>query len=56
MICSALGEDAVTHETCKKWFQRFRNSDFDLSDRKVFHRFHRPERIQKAGRWVKAPN
>ena len=33
MICSALGEGAVTHKTCKKWFQRFRNVDFDLSDR-----------------------
>ena len=34
MICSALGEVAVTHKTCKKWFQRFRNGNFDLSDRK----------------------
>ena len=31
MICSALGEGAVTYKTCKKWFQRFRNGDFDLS-------------------------
>ena len=33
MICSALGEGAMTHKTSKKWFQRFRNSDFDLHDR-----------------------
>ena len=33
IICSALGESALTHKTCKKWFQRFRNGDFDLSYR-----------------------
>ena len=33
MTCSALGEGAVTHKTCKKWFQRCRNGDFDHSDR-----------------------
>ena len=33
MICSALGEGAMTHKTSKKWFQRFRNGDFDLHDR-----------------------
>ena len=30
MICSALGEGAVTNKICKKQFQRFRNGDFDL--------------------------
>ena len=33
MINPALGEAAVTHKKCKKWFQTFRNGDFDLSDR-----------------------
>ena len=33
MICSALRKGAVIHKTCKKWFQRFYNGDFDLSDR-----------------------
>lgn len=33
MICSALGESAITYKTCKKWYQRFRSGDFDLSDR-----------------------
>lgn len=33
MICAALDEDTVTHKMCKKWYQRFRNGDFDLSDR-----------------------
>lgn len=34
MICTDLGQDAVTYKTCKKWYQRFRNGDFDLSDRR----------------------
>ena len=33
MICSALEESAMTHKAYKKWFQRFRNDDFDLCDR-----------------------
>ena len=33
MICSAFREDAVTYKTCEKWFQRFRNGNFDFSDR-----------------------
>ena len=33
MIFSALEKGAVMHKTCKKWFQRFRDSDFDLSNR-----------------------
>ena len=28
-----LGEGAVTHKTCKKWFQRFRNGDIYLPNR-----------------------
>ena len=32
MICAALGEDAIAYSTCKKWFQRFRNGNFDLHD------------------------
>lgn len=34
MVCSALGEGAVTYETCEKWYQRFWDGNFDLSDRK----------------------
>ena len=30
MIGLALGEGALTDETCKKWFQRFRYGNFDL--------------------------
>ena len=41
MICSALREGAVTQKTCKKWFQKFRNGDFDLFDRE------RPGQLEK---------
>ena len=27
MICSALGENAVSYSTCKKWFQKFRDGN-----------------------------
>ena len=33
MICSALRHGAMRHKTCKRWFQRFRNSNCDLFDR-----------------------
>ena len=33
MIFLAFGEVTVAHKTCKKWFQRFHNGDFDFSDR-----------------------
>lgn len=32
MICSALGENVISYSTCKKWFQRFRNGNFNLED------------------------
>lgn len=32
MIISALGEGAVTYKTSKKWFSKFREGNFDLSD------------------------
>ena len=32
MICSTLGENAVSYSTCKKWFQRFRKGNFNLED------------------------
>lgn len=33
MICTVLSENAVTHKTCKKWYQRSQNKDFDFSGR-----------------------
>ena len=38
-----LRESAVTHKTCKKWFQRFRNGDFDLS---YWERTRQPEKFE----------
>lgn len=32
MICAAYGENVVTDRTCRNWFERFRNGDFDLHD------------------------
>jgi len=32
MICQALGEDAVSISTVKKWFQKFQSGNFDLKD------------------------
>ena len=43
MIRSALEEGAVTRKTGKKWFERFRIGDFDLSDRK---RFGQPKKFE----------
>ena len=31
MICSALGENAVSESTYKKWYKKFRTDNFDLS-------------------------
>lgn len=31
-ICSILGEGTVSHSTCKFWFRRFKDGDFDVSD------------------------
>jgi len=32
MICSALSENAVSYNTCKKWFQQFQEENFNLQD------------------------
>ena len=29
----ALGENAVSYNTCKKWLQKFRDSNFNLQDK-----------------------
>ncbi len=31
-ICSVLGADVVSYETCNYWYEHFRSDDFDLSD------------------------
>jgi len=43
MICAAYGENAVTHTTCKRRYQKFRQEDFSLEDEQ---RAGRPERIE----------
>jgi len=32
MICAAYGENVVSHTTCKRWYQKFRQGDFSLED------------------------
>ena len=31
-IYAVYGEGAVTHQTCQKWFAKFRAGDFSLDD------------------------
>ena len=32
MICAAYGENAVSHATCKKWYKKFRQGDFNFEN------------------------
>ena len=32
MICAVYGENAVTDQTCQKWFAKFHDGDFSLDD------------------------
>lgn len=43
MICSALGEDAVSYSTCSKWFQRFKDEDCNLQDEE---RSEQPKKVE----------
>jgi len=36
IICSALGENAVSCSTCKKWFQQFQEGNFNLQDSELW--------------------
>ena len=38
MLSSIYGEAAISERTCREWFQRFKNGDFDVEDgrEKVF--------------------
>ena len=33
MLSSTYGEDCISERTCREWFQRFRNGDFNVEDR-----------------------
>ncbi|XP_018393881.1 PREDICTED: proteasomal ubiquitin receptor ADRM1 homolog isoform X2 [Cyphomyrmex costatus] len=43
MICAAYGENAVSHATCKRWYQKFHQGDFSLKDKSLAGR---PEKIE----------
>jgi len=43
MICAAHGENAVSHTTCKRWYQKYRQGDFNLEDEP---RAGRPQKIE----------
>jgi len=43
MICAAYGENAVSHTTCRRWYQKFRQGDFSLEDEP---RAGRPQKIE----------
>ena len=33
MLSNTYGEAAISERTCREWFQRFKNGDFDVDDR-----------------------
>jgi len=33
MLSNTHGEVAISERTCREWFQRFKNGDFDVEDR-----------------------
>ncbi|GFT78241.1 mariner Mos1 transposase [Trichonephila clavipes] len=35
MLSSTCGEAAISERTCREWFQRFKNGDFDVEDQHV---------------------
>jgi len=47
MICAAYGENAISHTTCKRWYQKFCQEDFNLQDEP---RAERPQKIEKIER------
>jgi len=34
MLSNAYDEAAISERTCREWFQRFENGDFDVEDRR----------------------
>ena len=33
ILSNTYGEAAISERTCREWFQRFKNGDFDVEDR-----------------------
>ena len=44
-ICATYGESVVNENTCRRWFRKFRDGDFDLSDKA---RSDRPQKVSDA--------
>ena len=36
MFSNTYGEAAISERTCREWFQRFKNGDFDVQDRALY--------------------
>jgi len=47
MICAAYGENPVSHTTCKRWYQKFRQGDFSIEHEP---RAGRPQKIEQIER------
>jgi len=43
MICAVYGENTVSHNTCKRWYQKFHLGDISLEDEP---RAGRPQKIE----------
>jgi len=43
MICATYGKNVVSHTTCKRWYQKFRQGDFSLEDES---HARRPQKIE----------
>ena len=43
MLVEAYGDNALSETTCKDWFRRFNDDNFDLSDKK---RENRPRKVE----------
>jgi len=43
MLVEAYGDNALSETTCRNWFRRFNNDNFDLTDKK---RENRPRKIE----------
>ena len=43
MLSNTYGEAAISERTCREWFQRFKNGDFDVEDRHSGGRFSKTE-------------
>jgi len=45
MTCVAYGENAVSHTTCKRWYQKFRHGDSNLENKP--RTGYKPQKILK---------